>query len=515
MGSHLERMLTAILLLILALFLAVYWYTTRHFGYFKQHGVAEEPGTFPFGSEGSWKCWTKGLSFLKFFETGIENHKKEKMHGTYSFGQRNLVVTDIELAKQILIKDADHFTDRMAIGTLYKDSTTEMDKIFSLMLTNMTGEDWKKMRTIVSPVFTSGKLKLMVPHIDKCGDNMREYLKTAALTGEALEAKEMFGKFTLDSIATSGFGIESNSFKDPENAFRINARKIVRDPKYASKFDFPKFFLLFLFPKLAKLLGIYALDKDSSLFFVNIVRMTIENRRKTGASRHDIIDIFIEELEKERTDIFLPKEDFEIGLVSTAILFFFAGFDTTSTTLGAVVFGLVHHTEVQERLREEIEEVLGDSERITADHLRDMKYTENVINEALRRYFNAAVQRTCTKDYPVPGTDFTIPKGLMVNVPAPAGCFKNQDQFDPDNWDPENNPNKFGFTGFGHGPRNCIGMRYAYQTLKIAIIHTIRNFRLVKCSETTEEDRLNFSFKENGFIGGIKFKVELLDRNEE
>ena len=58
-------------------------------------------------------------------------------------------------------------------------------------------------------------------------------------------------------------------------------------------------------------------------------------------------------------------------------------------------------------------------------------------------------------------------------------------------------------------------MRYAYQTLKIAIIHTIRNFRVVKCSETTEENELNFSFKENGFLGGIKFKVELLDRNEE
>ena len=52
-----------------------------------------------------------------------------------------------------------------------------------------------------------------------------------------------------------------------------------RDPKYASKLDFPKFFLLFIFPKLAKLLGIYALDTDSSLFFVDIVRKTIENRR--------------------------------------------------------------------------------------------------------------------------------------------------------------------------------------------------------------------------------------------
>ena len=84
------------------------------------------------------------------------------------------------------------------------------------------------MRAMVSPVFTSGKLKLMVPHVNKCGTNMMEYLKTAALTGEVLEAKEMYGKFTLDSIATSGFGIESNSYKEPENVFRINAMKLVR-----------------------------------------------------------------------------------------------------------------------------------------------------------------------------------------------------------------------------------------------------------------------------------------------
>ena len=41
-----------------------------------------------------------------------------------------------------------------------------------------------------------------------------------------------------------------------------------------------------------------------------------------------------------------------------------------------------------------------------------------------------ALQRTCTKDYPVPGTNFTIPKGMMVNVPPPAGCFKEQDKLD-------------------------------------------------------------------------------------
>ena len=116
----------------------------KNFGYFKKHGIVEEPGSFPFGSEGSWRCWMKGESFLKFFELGCKRHKNERMHGVYSLGQRNLVITDIELAKQVVIKDADHFTDRMTIGTAYRDSTTEIEKIFSLMLTNMTGEDWKK-----------------------------------------------------------------------------------------------------------------------------------------------------------------------------------------------------------------------------------------------------------------------------------------------------------------------------------------------------------------------------------
>ena len=140
-------------------------------------------------------------------------------------------------------------------------------------------------------------------------------------------------------------------------------------------------------PKIAKLLGIYMLDKDCSSFFVNIVRQAIKNRRETGAKRNDIIDIFIDELDKEREDCFLPKSDLELGLVATAILFFFAGFDTTSTTLGVTVFGLVHHPEVQDNVRKEIEDVIGDSEEITADHLKDLKYTDNVINESLRIYF--------------------------------------------------------------------------------------------------------------------------------
>ena len=84
------------------------------------------------------------------------------------------------------------------------------------------------MRTLVSPVFTSGKLKLMAPHIEKCADNMDELFARVVETKEILDAKDVYGKFTLDAIATSGFGIESNSFKDPDSVFRRTALRMVR-----------------------------------------------------------------------------------------------------------------------------------------------------------------------------------------------------------------------------------------------------------------------------------------------
>ena len=53
-------------------------------------------------------------------------------------------------------------------------------------------------------------------------------------------------------------------------------------------------------------------------------------------------------------------------------------------------------------------------------------------------------------------------------------------------------------------------MRYALLALKIAIVHTVRKHKLVTCDLTTKEDKLFFSVAQNGFVGGIKFKVESL-----
>ena len=169
----LKTMLVEIVLGLLLLFLLFYLYVTKHFGFFKKHGVPELPGSFPFGSDASKKVWTGKVDALKAWdESSYGIFKDEPFYGAYGFGQRQLVVKDVEICKMIAIKDADHFTDRMTFGLKYTETTEEIDKLFGMFLTSMGGEAWKRMRTMSTPVFTSGKLKLMVPHINKVSNTL-------------------------------------------------------------------------------------------------------------------------------------------------------------------------------------------------------------------------------------------------------------------------------------------------------------------------------------------------------
>eukprot|EP00092_Neocalanus_flemingeri_P030301 GFUD01032894.1.p1 GENE.GFUD01032894.1~~GFUD01032894.1.p1 ORF type:complete len:508 (+),score=108.55 GFUD01032894.1:113-1636(+) len=500
------------LLLFLSLFLGFYVYITKHFGYFKANGVPEAKGTFPFGSEPMWKMMLGKLNVLNLLDDIVKEFPNDRFFGMFFFRQRVIIVKDQELAKIILIKDADHFADRPSVVV---DSKIESEEIVNMFLTSLKGEQWKKMRSIVSPVFTSGKLKLMVPHIDKCAKNLEEVLAAAASSGEVLEAKDVYGKFNLDAIATSGFGIESNSFKEPNSVFRTTALKMVRAEGYASKWDILKFFVFAVSPKFAQLLGLTMMPPGTIEFFAGIIRQTVEKRREMGTRRNDIIDLLMDELNKDNNKSEQENEDdfdMEIALISNAIIFFFAGFDTSSMSMAVAVFSFITNPSIQEKARQEIQGVVGDSDNITFEHLQDLKYTENCINEALRFYgLVTSLQRICTKDYKIPDSNFTIPKDMSVTIHDKLyqnECFFNAEQFDPDNFAAENNPNKFGFSSFGQGPRNCIGMRYAYIAIKLALVHTLSNFKLVKCAQTPE--KLEFELTKNYFKDGVKFKVEPL-----
>ena len=110
-----------------------------------------------------------------------------------------------------------------------------------------------------------------------------------------------------------------------------------------------------------------------------------------------------------------------------------------------------------------------------------------------------------------------IPKGMMVIVPHESimkdkKFYPNPDKFDPENFSAENKAKRspYAFLGFGQGPRNCIGMRFALLQTKIALAKVLLNYEVVPCEKTPNE-LIRDPMSQNGLPkGGFWLKVQKL-----
>ena len=102
--------------------------------------------------------------------------------------------------------------------------------------------------------------------------------------------------------------------------------------------------------------------------------------------------------------------------------------------------------------------------------------------EALRKYpIVAILNRTCVKDYKIPGTDNVIEKGVEVFIPALAmqtdeKYYSDPEKFKPERFLGESSADK-PYYPFGDGPRNCIGMRMGMMQTKVGILLMLQKFK--------------------------------------
>ena len=155
-------MWVTILMLAIGAFTLYYAWIRKKMSLFNKANVPEDPGYFPMGSKAFSQLMKQETSFVDLPDILYWKFRDKAFCGYYGFlGAPTLVINDLELAKRILIKDFDHFVDRRPI-----DVAEEPNKYLLNMLTTMSGDKWKAMRSTISPVFTSGKLKGIVPRID-------------------------------------------------------------------------------------------------------------------------------------------------------------------------------------------------------------------------------------------------------------------------------------------------------------------------------------------------------------
>lgn len=107
-----------------------------------------------------------------------EDYKGESCVGIFSFDKPALVVRDLELVKRILVKDSEHFVDRL----LHMDE--DIDPLAAKGLFMVKGQKWKHLRSSLSPTFASGRMKNMFYLVDKCAKDLVEHLGTASAAGK-------------------------------------------------------------------------------------------------------------------------------------------------------------------------------------------------------------------------------------------------------------------------------------------------------------------------------------------
>ncbi|XP_023245130.1 cytochrome P450 4C1-like [Copidosoma floridanum] len=171
----------------------------------------------------------------------------------------------------------------------------------------------------------------------------------------------------------------------------------------------------------------------------------------------------------------------------------FAGQDSVAMGICNTLFALGNAFEIQEKVYQEMKEVIGDSDEVaTASQLGQLKFLDRVIKEALRIYPSAPSIGRCTEhDIVIDG--YLIPKSTIIRMNLYQAhhdpeIWPDPETFDPDRFLPENSKGRhiYSYFPFSAGPRNCIGKKFAYLELKTVLTAILRKWKVSSVLKPSE-----------------------------
>ncbi len=165
--------------------------------------------------------------------------------------------------------------------------------------------------------------------------------------------------------------------------------------------------------------------------------------------------------------------------------FMFEGHDTTTSGMSSTLYCLAKHPEHQEEVRKEVRNVLNGREWLEYDDLKELKYTQWCIKEALRLYPPVfQFYRQTSKDIELED-GFMLPKGINVNVLVftihrHPDVWENPNEYNPLRFHPDNAASRdpFAYIPFSAGYRNCIGQSFAMNEMRTVIASIVHRFAI-------------------------------------
>jgi len=375
---------------------------------------------------------------IKFFS--IARRKCGKIFTYWAGSFPFVVILDPVAAKQIFLGD---------INTFVKgpDYTEKIKVAFGDGLVTSVGIKHRSDRSLMQRIFSRSSVERYRSYMR---EKVLEMMNNILLPndGKEVDVTEFFSHLSLNVFSQFALSHEYDSetvacvSKFVSDGSKLIGKRIM--------FGLP---MHSIFPEVRKIKEYVRLGKS---LLTDVVEKRIKARNQGEDEPEDCLKLLL--------DADLPREE----ILDHLCTLMSAGHDTTALFASFMAFLLAKHPEVQQKIKAELKNVVGDRLNISAQDFGKLKYLSYVMKETLRMYgIIPAVPRVCMKDTQLKqcnGTFLLIPKGTTCLISI-ATLNRDGDIWeDPNKFIPERFENvstfsssKHGFFPFGHGRRECIG----------------------------------------------------------
>ncbi|KAF8851573.1 putative P450 monooxygenase [Acephala macrosclerotiorum] len=416
------------------------------------------------------------------------------------------------------------------------EKPTDLRKFLRIILGDgmilVEGDEHKFQRKHVSPAFSFRHIKELIPifwtkAVDLKGRIAAEIYENPEPTSEPkmkhregiIEVNHWATKVTMDVIGLAGLGRDFNTLYTSDDELVASYEEILEPTAEKAAFFTAN---LFFPPAVINKLP-WKLNQRLRILMETLrgaCRQLIRERRETKASEKEGLDIL---------SLLIKSNNFaDDMLVDQLLTFLAAGHETTSSSLTWATYLLAKHPEIQSRLREEIRASLPSPSEVAdptfdlAGVLESLPLLHGICNEVLRLYPPVPTTvRIAIRDTTI-GSEH-IPAGTKVFL-SPWGLnrsphlWENASEFVPERWiDAETgNPNNHGGQRsnyanmtFLHGPRSCIGEKFARSELKALIAVMTGTFQMHMADPT--EKKVPGGVITNKPKDGMRLKLQVVD----
>jgi cytochrome P450 len=281
-------------------------------------------------------------------------------------------------------------------------------------------------------------------------------------------------------LANLAFGYDINLLEQEGDEFQRHLEKLLPAFNRRANAPFPYWHFVKL-PSDRALEKSLAVIKETIHAFVQQTRQQLKQQSEFAIQPVN----FLEALLLAHDNDGAPLSDLEIqGNIITILL---AGEDTTAHTLAWLLYLIAEHPEVQHKMQQEADAVLGaETMPPNMSTVEKLNYIEAVAHETMRlKSVTPLLFMEPNRDVELAG--ITIPKGTFLMLINRHGALQEENftdahEFKPERW-LESNPtacahNRNASIPFGAGPRFCPGRNLALLEIKMAMAMLCKNFSI-------------------------------------